>query len=257
MDETAVSSFYGPGAFAAWICAFASVFVSWTFNKIERQKGNITPDLIAVLSYPLIAVCHGGFVAMDPFKRRTKTPDAQALNQILFKNDYGHETFDNIKTTYDISLYVSAICILLALLLSHVLGRNARRLLYKGPFYSLISIMLLAFFEIWSIATAWRSFNWAKFFAIMPKTPYSLADLDQAVPLGVGLVTLILSIWDAIKSRKKRTSHHHTSTTGGGHVPGPSQPESFGQDAQGAEPVQVPQPTARMQATVRAIDNAV
>ena len=52
-----VSSLYGPGAVTCWLCVVLSVFVSWTLNK-EYRKDNITKDVFAALSLPVVAAGH-------------------------------------------------------------------------------------------------------------------------------------------------------------------------------------------------------
>jgi len=53
-----VSSLYGPGAFAGWLCTTASVFISWTCNRHSEAHDTIGNDLIAALTIPTVATIH-------------------------------------------------------------------------------------------------------------------------------------------------------------------------------------------------------
>ncbi|MBE3049876.1 hypothetical protein IMZ48_46740 [Candidatus Bathyarchaeota archaeon] len=47
-----VSGFYGPGAFACWICQYISLLIA----PKRGPRGKLTLDLIAFLAYPIVAV---------------------------------------------------------------------------------------------------------------------------------------------------------------------------------------------------------
>ncbi|KAL1597127.1 hypothetical protein SLS60_008709 [Paraconiothyrium brasiliense] len=53
-----VSSLFGPGNIACWICLILSVLVSWTVNPSCARKDTITNDFIAVLTFPVVAAGH-------------------------------------------------------------------------------------------------------------------------------------------------------------------------------------------------------
>jgi hypothetical protein len=53
-----ISSLYGPGAFAGWLCTAVSVFISWTWNRDSSTRDTIGNDLIATLTIPAIAAIH-------------------------------------------------------------------------------------------------------------------------------------------------------------------------------------------------------
>lgn len=59
MDNSSkVSSLYGPGSIAAWLCTTASVFISWIFNRHSSSSDTIGNDLVASLLLPIIAAIH-------------------------------------------------------------------------------------------------------------------------------------------------------------------------------------------------------
>lgn len=77
-----VSSFYGPGAVACWLCSFVSVVIAWTLNPSSRRKDVISNDLIAVLSYPTIAAIHmlyETFCITKLWPERPSTEDVKTL----------------------------------------------------------------------------------------------------------------------------------------------------------------------------------
>ncbi|KAK3058313.1 hypothetical protein LTR09_001391 [Extremus antarcticus] len=53
-----VSSLYGPGTVSCWLCTVTSVFISWTLNKRTISEDTITNDLLACLSFPIVAAGH-------------------------------------------------------------------------------------------------------------------------------------------------------------------------------------------------------
>lgn len=53
-----VSSFYGPGSVGCWLFTVASVVIAWTLNRRHRVKDTITNDLLATLTYPVVAAGH-------------------------------------------------------------------------------------------------------------------------------------------------------------------------------------------------------
>jgi hypothetical protein len=57
-DLATVSSLYGPGAVAGWLCSIVSVLTPWLLTSWDQQKSRISNDLIAALALPFIAVIH-------------------------------------------------------------------------------------------------------------------------------------------------------------------------------------------------------
>ncbi|KAF2110767.1 hypothetical protein BDV96DRAFT_691046 [Lophiotrema nucula] len=58
MDQKAVSSLYGPGVVGGWLLGLLSVLISLNLNPRVRRNGTLKSELVATLSFPVIASSH-------------------------------------------------------------------------------------------------------------------------------------------------------------------------------------------------------
>ncbi|KAF2256559.1 hypothetical protein BU26DRAFT_24460 [Trematosphaeria pertusa] len=255
MDFTSkVSSLYGPGTFGCWLCATLSVLISWTCNRLSKERDTITNDFLAALTLPTIAAVQ----CLYQISIIETTSDAQTALEILdttlaitaWFSAFGvwmffiSMLFFKRKRWFCTGL-VSALCSITRLVAfvredsrpKLAVVRGVDELYFVGSLAVLIlyAVDKLADWKDLKIRKIWCKVSWtflllspaigalmltvyflgfwvdaefskdehrsgAQGVFAFPRTGYSLSELDQAVALSAGVLTLILSIWDALAS---------------------------------------------------------
>lgn len=247
-----VSSLFGPGAFAGWLCTTASVIISWIFNQRIRERDTIGNDFLASLLYPGIAVMHFHYnLQKHAAKNRELALDAldAALNVVcwfcttgtcllavsLLHNQRKRNLCSAIILVSCLSAiltvprwdgsapmlptmaslgYVSASMLLIPMLFCIVYPCIACNFQYReflvrqrahdaGNVVLITNVMVFLSLVVSCLARGPKPIDNDAQFRVVPLTGYSIAELDQAVALGAGILTVGCTIYDAIQSRKR------------------------------------------------------
>jgi hypothetical protein len=235
MAET-ISSLYGPGAITCWLCTAISVLLSWYFNCSSQRYDTITSDFAGCLLLPAIATTHLIYELTRINKGSKATLSMEATFSVcMYFQPIGillcaNALFNRLRRRLVFTAAVTVPCLVMVIVVFATSGTKMPDFEFDNVLLPIVLNLTTIPFWIGGVGEAIQKFvkdrQTTRFIVtivailqfmglplcfyiskidndrhtqrLLPQTPYSFSDFDQAAALSIGIITLLLSIGDIV-----------------------------------------------------------